>query len=99
MKVKVVPLTSFVHGNIDAHEGKEFNCEKGLADEFERAGLVRIKRTSVTTATTAAGSEPGKATGDGVGQPSSASPAAPASPTTTPPPSGTGSRRPRRAGT
>lgn len=104
MKVTVVPLTSFVHGNIDAHEGKPFNCEKGLADEFERAGLVRVKRPPVqaTTPAPAPASAAGKAPDDGAGQPSSASPAAPASPTTTTPtsaPSAPGVKPRRRGGT
>lgn len=99
VKVTVVPLTSFVHGSIDAHEGRPFACEKGLADEFERAGLVRIKRPpvqDVVQRTPQPDPTAVKATDDGAGQLSSASPAAPVSPTATSQPSAPGARRPRR---
>lgn len=99
VKVTVVPLTSFVHGSIDAHEGRPFPCEKGLADEFERAGLVRIKRPpvqSVAQRTPQPDPTAVKAADDGAGQPSSASQAAPASPTTTSQQSASGAKRPRR---
>lgn len=90
VRVRVVPLTSFVHGSINADEGTPFDCEKGLAEELERASLVRIKNEPVPAAPSAdapkdaanAGGEPGKAQDDGAGPLSSASPVAPASPTT-----------------
>lgn len=86
MGVWCVPLTSFTHDRINAHEGKAFQCRKALADDLERAGLVRVRRPRVTpadvnvppTAVYPQG-DAGKAQDDGAGRPSSVSPAAPAS--------------------
>lgn len=102
MKVTVVPLTSFAHDNIDAHEGKPFPCEKGLAEQLEARGLVRIKRPPVEGILPKEPTKPAAELGpkvpdDGGGPPSSASRAAPVSPTTTSPPSAPGAKRGRRA--
>ena len=47
MKVQCVPLTSFIHGDVDAHEGRALMIEASAAAELERAGLLRIKRVRV----------------------------------------------------
>lgn len=94
MKVECVPLTSFAHDTIDAHEGKVLLIEKGLADDLERAGLVRVKRPRVTPAQVQ--NDAGKAPDGGEGQPSSVSPAAPASPTPTLPAFGRGGKKVKR---
>jgi hypothetical protein len=93
----VVPNTSFVHGQYDAHEGKPMLMEDSIANELEQVGLVRIRKAPPIS-TQAPPS--GKAQDDGQGQPSSFSPEAPVSrPTPTPTlrPSGSGGiRTPRR---
>lgn len=97
MKVECIPLTSFVHGPIDAHEGKAVMIEERLADDLERAGLVRVKRARPAVVTSSAGAaDAGKPAAAGAEQPSSASPAAQASPTTTAPPSGRGGKRAKK---
>lgn len=74
--MKVVPLTDFVHGSITAREGHPIEISDGTAVELERAGLVRVRPTEKVVPA-------GKPQDDGQGQPSSSSPAAPASPMTT----------------
>jgi len=69
--VEAIPLTDFLHGKIDAREGKPLYIENALALELERAGLVRINLTP--------GAAAKKAGDDGAGQASSASAAAPVS--------------------
>lgn len=95
MQVQAVPLTSFVHDQINAHEGKAFLCESRLADELEREGLIRIRRVPVAQARAA---DAGKARDDGAGRPSSALPAAPVSPIATSQPSARGKSARRRKG-
>lgn len=97
MKIECIPLTSFVHGAIDAHEGKAVMIEGSVADELERAGLIRVKRERPAPIVPQA-SEAGKPPAAGVEQPSSASPAAPVSPETTSPPSDGGAKKRRRRG-
>lgn len=88
MRVEAVALSDFIHGDITAIEGKLCRhrngelIDTGLAGDLERAGLCRI-RMAPTRSVAAAPDESGKAQDDGGGQPSSASPVAPASPTTT----------------
>ena len=79
MNVEVVPLTSFIHGSINAHEGRPLTMDASAAGDLERAGLIRIKLAQ----THASADIVGKAADDGAGQPSSALPAAQALPTTT----------------
>lgn len=43
MLVDIVPLTSFRHGHINAHEGRALRIERAIANELERHGLVRIR--------------------------------------------------------
>lgn len=77
MTVEAIALTNFTHGNVDATAGQVCRHRDGtpinqsLAEDLERAGLVRIRTVKSTPQ--------GKAAGDGRGQPSSASQAAPAS--------------------
>ena len=73
MDVQVVPLQSFVHGRYQAREGRAILMPETVAQDLERAGLVRIRPTSAPTPPAGKGSD------DGPGQPSSASPAAQAS--------------------
>jgi hypothetical protein len=70
MRVTVVPLSDFIHGGINAHEGHAIQMDSGVASDLERAGLVRIRQESV------AHSASGKEQDDGLGRPSSASQAA-----------------------
>jgi len=81
MQVEAVPLTSFVHGHINADEGRPMLMEEGLARDLERAGLVRVKLIArrVDQALSVRGAaaivaEAGKAPDDGKVPPSSASP-------------------------
>ncbi len=88
--MKVVPLADFVHDSIRARQGVPMEIADGTAADLERAGLVRIK--AAPNQAVAAG----KPQDDGQGQPSSSSPAAPASPITTssvPKPGGAKSRK------
>lgn len=85
----VIPLTSFVHGSVNGQEGQALELEDSMANDLERAGLVRTRFEP--PANKASG---GKATGDGAGQPSSASPAAPALPLKTSPKSTRGAAKP-----
>ena len=43
MQVEAVPLTDFLHGELNAHAGVPRMIEAGLAQDLESAGLVRIK--------------------------------------------------------
>jgi hypothetical protein len=98
MKVEAIALSDFVHGDITATEGRIVRhrdgslIESGLAEDLERAGLLRIK-TAAAQATAAA---PGKPRDDGQGQLSSASQAAPASQQTTSNSSKAGSAKTRK---
>lgn len=82
MGVEAIALTDFVHGDIDAIAGRLVKHRDGtLVNEFtardlESAGLIRIRTRAPAPQ---APSAEGKAADDGQGQPSSASPAAPAS--------------------
>lgn len=69
--MQVVPLTSFVHGSINAVEGHPIEIADGTAADLERAGLVRIRLAPDKAVTV------GKPEGDGQGQPSPSLPAAP----------------------
>lgn len=95
MKVECIPLTSFAHGSINAHEGKALMLDERLADDLERAGLIRVKRARPMAAT-AEVADAGKPQAAGEAQQSSVSPAAPASPMTTAPKSGRGGKRAKR---
>lgn len=53
MKELCIPLTSFAHDAIDAHEGVPIPIESGLARDLELAGLVRIKRAASMNETAA----------------------------------------------
>lgn len=103
MKVEAVALSDFIHGDINATEGKLCRhrsgelIDSGLAGDLERAGLVRI-RMAPTRSAAPAPDQSGKAPDDGGGQPSSALPAAPASPTTMSRLLKTGETRPRKSG-
>lgn len=88
MGVEAVALTDFVHNDIDARFNKLCRHSDGsLIDEFtardlEANGLVRIRMNPVVAKQPGA-NPAGKASDDGAGQPSSASPAAPRSTTLT----------------
>lgn len=106
MQVEAIPLTDFIHGPINAHEGRPQMMEQGLAEDLERAGLVRVKlvprRVDQALRVRGAGAivgEAGKAPDDGAGPPSSASPAAPVSQSTTSRASKPGGDKPRKSGT
>ena len=99
MQVQVVPLSDFIHGQINAREGHAQLMEAGLAEELERAGLVRIKMAPAYANKMM--SEPvnkGKAEDDGPGLPSSVLPADPASRTLTLPALKTGGDKRQRTG-
>lgn len=91
MNVECIPLTDFVHGRINAHEGKPILLDDSLAGDLERAGLLRVKLTprrvdqalSVQGGATIVATEAGKAPAVGEAVPSSSLPAAQASPPTT----------------
>lgn len=95
MLVEAIPLANFVHGHINAVEGRPIVpwIEESTARDLERAGLVRIRTAHAVPVRRV---EAGKAEDDGQGQPSSASPAAPALPTTTSESSKRGRGRPRK---
>lgn len=77
MKVDVVFLSDFCHGSLNAEQGKSTILDKALAEDLERAGLLRITMAPVAKiAGPATRQEAGKALDDGEGQPSSSSPAA-----------------------
>jgi hypothetical protein len=84
MKVEALALSDFVHGDINAIAGRVCHhrngdlIDSGIAGDLERAGLVRILMSSAVPRAIG-----GKVADDGRGQPSSASPAAPVSPTAT----------------
>lgn len=100
MKVDVVFLSDFCHGGLNAVQGKSQLLEKGVAEDLERAGLLRITMSPVAKiAGPATRAEAGKAPDGGEGQPSSSLPAAQASPEKTSTSSGNGSGKGRRAGT
>jgi hypothetical protein len=100
MKVEAIALSDFVHGDITATEGASCGIvtasliDSGLAEDLERAGLLRIKTPAAAPASPAAA--PGKPRDDGQGQPSSASQAAPASQPTTSSSSKAGSAKTRK---
>lgn len=75
MKVEVIPLTGFIHGSIIAVEGKSVEMEKSLAEDLQRAGLVRVNLSPK-----AEGDQAGKDEAAGQEAPSSVSPVAQASP-------------------
>ena len=97
---EVIALTDFVHGRITARTGHPLKLKDHVAADLERIGLVRIKfvpppqpiviRNPQGGAIEIYEGTRGKAADDGKGQPSSSLPAAPASPTTTLPPSSNG---------
>lgn len=99
--VEVVPLTSFVHGGFDAHEGRTALIDAGMAKELAEAGLVRYaapRTTSGSEKLPTGELDAGKATAAGVEQPSSVSPAAQVSPTKTSSSSVPGVKATRRGG-
>lgn len=91
MRVAIVPLTDFVHGEINAREGRQIVIDSGVASDLERAGLVRVRMAPAQ-----AKAEQGKAEDDGQGQPSSASQAAPVLQDETSQPLKRGPGRPRK---
>jgi hypothetical protein len=100
MKMECIPLTSFLHDRIDAHQGRAVMIEERTAAELEKRGLVRVNRRvdqvlRVAGAAAIVG-EAGKALHDGLGRPSSASQAAQASPIATSSSSGRGTSRRRK---
>jgi hypothetical protein len=74
MRVEAVALQDFVHGNLHGQRNKLVTLNESLALELERAGLVRI------TTAPPEGADAGKALAAGTDTPSSALPAAQASP-------------------
>lgn len=90
--MRVVPITDFIHGAINARAGVPIDIADSTAADLERAGLVRIKA--------AANQAPaaGKPQDDGAGQPSSSSPAAPASPIKTSSVPAPGAKKGRKKG-
>lgn len=97
MDVSVVPLTSFIHGAVDAHEGRPMLLDEATARELVEAHLVRYWHLAPTLEATG-GHDSGKVTDDGMGSPSSALPVAPVSPTKTLPPSERGATLTLRKG-
>jgi hypothetical protein len=89
MKVECIALTDFTHDDLRAREGRTVMLPKFTAEDLERRGLVRIKRTVKPL-------YPAKSLDDGQGQPSSASPAAPVLQQETSKPSARGRGRPRK---
>lgn len=84
----VIPLTDFVHGRMRFRADVPADLDASTAGDLERAGLVRVKllhRRVDQALTLGAGAElvAGKAPAVGVGIPSSSSPPAHRSPTTT----------------
>lgn len=90
--MRVVPLTDFTHNSITAREGHPIEIPDGAAADLERAGLVRIRPTADKAVAA------GKQQDDGQGQPSSSSPAAPASPITTSSVPAPGAKKGRKKG-
>lgn len=106
--MEVVPLTDFQHGGVAFKEGvvPTSPISDALANELERAGLVRVKMALSPPRNkmqpdplNKSEADPGKAPAGGEGTPSASSPAAQVSPekTATPPKRGRG--RPRKTGT
>lgn len=85
MKVEAVPFTDFQHGDIRVTAGRSFLIEQSIAGDLERAGLVYIRSARVVPVKAAPvmAADAGKAPAAGQDQASSASPAAPASLSTT----------------
>jgi hypothetical protein len=88
MQVECVPLTSFLHDRIDAHQGRAVMIDERTAADLEKRGLVRVVNRRVDQVLRVAGAaaivgEAGKAPDDGLGRLSSASQVAQASPTAT----------------
>jgi hypothetical protein len=71
--VQIVPLRSFVHGRYRLRAQQAMLLPESIAQDLERAGLVRFRPTLNPKALAGKGSD------DGPGQPSSASQAAQAS--------------------
>lgn len=70
-----IPLTSFAHGQIDAHEGRPLELDEATARELQTAGLVRFPE-AVPAQVAKGGLDAGKVLDDGAGTPSSVSQAA-----------------------
>lgn len=99
MKVDVVFLQDFCHGSLNAAQGKTQQLEKSVAEDLERAGLLRISMAPVARVVASEGKvDAGKAPDGGEGQPSSALPAAQVSLPKTLTSSGVGAARTRKAG-
>ena len=85
---EAIALRDFVHGDITAVEGRLVRHRDGslisehLAVTLERKGRVRIRLKRPITVQPVMPRSEGKALDDGLGQPSSASQAAPVAPTT-----------------
>lgn len=81
MRVEAIALTSFTHDDIRAVEGRTIVpwLDESLANEFERAGLVRIKMAAIVPRVVT----PPNAQAGGEAQRSAASLPAPASNSTT----------------
>jgi hypothetical protein len=105
MQVECLPLTSFVHDRIDAHQGRKVMIDSNTAAALEKRGFVRIvdrrvdQALSVGAGAAVVAGEAGKVPDDGLGRPSSASQVAQASPITTSRSSGRGRERHRRTAT
>lgn len=102
--MEVVPLTDFQHGGKAFREGTVQAVHESMANELERAGLVRVKmapplRNQMAPGLETKDGEPGKAPAGGEGTPSASSPAAQVSPSTTVEPPKRGRGRPRKTAT
>lgn len=93
-QMTVVPLTSFIHGPVNAHEGRSMTVDLDVARELLDAGLVREYTGGEDPGM--GGPDLGKAQVGGVEQQSSASPAAQASATQTSKPSESGAKATRK---
>lgn len=98
MLVEAIAVDSFQHDEIIGVRGRAIQppLEQSIAQDLERAGLVRINVPSLRDAPAAIAS--GKAQDDGTAQPSSALPAGQVLHATTLKSSANGAKRHRKAG-
>jgi len=89
MLIESIPLTDFVHDNIRAREGHPIDLDETTAMELERCGLVRV-RVGPARGRRSIGAAPGKVQAAGAVPPSSSSPVAHPSTSTTSPSSARG---------
>lgn len=99
--MEVIPLTDFQHGPKTFAQGVPADIPELLANDLERAGLVRVKMAPTLTNKMQPDAEPtpGKAQADGGGTPSASLPVAQVSPETIAQPLKRGRGRPRTKGT